>query len=310
MINIYFKSIKSRRFEKINEPRDGSWINIENVTKEDLGVISKITGLNKRDLKDCLDPYELPRIERQEGNNLIIFLRSPRKNTKEEEFLYTHPITIIINDRYFITSSIARSRTTSNILKKSVDYSTTQRGKFLIYILLKISQRFNKEIKNVRNTVLSQKVNLKNIKDSDISKLVENEDILTEYIAALVPMRNVLETLAGSSYINFHEEDKDLFQDVSIAMKQCVDICNINIKSIQSLRDSYQIIFTNRLNRTIKFLTAFTILMTIPTTIASFFGMNVGIPLASKPHAFLDIIIISVFVMTASFYIFVRKKWL
>lgn len=193
MIDIYFKPAKSKDFKKIKEVRDGAWINIENATKEDLEFIAKITGLNDKDLEDCLDTNELPRIERQEGNNIIIFIRSPKKSDKQEDLLHTHPLTIIMNDKYFITSSITKSRTISNIFKKSIGYSTTQRSKLLIYILLNISKKFNQEIKNVRNTVLSQKTNLKNIKDSDISKLVENEEILNQYISALVPMRNVLD---------------------------------------------------------------------------------------------------------------------
>ncbi len=310
MINIYFKPAKSKGFKKISEVRDGAWINIEDAEEKDLDFVAKITGLNKQDLEDCLDPHELPRIERQEGNNTIIFIRSPRKSDKEEDLLHTHPLTIIINDKYFITSSITKSRTISSIFKKSIGYSTTQRSKLLIYILLNISQRFNKEIKSVRNTVLSQKTNLKNIKDSDISKLVENEEILNQYISALVPMKNVLDALSNGSYIPLYEDDSDLFQDVSITMKQCVDVCNVNIKSIQSLRESHQIVFTNRLNKTIQFLTAFTIIMTIPTTISSFFGMNVGIPFASNPMAFVYVIFITLLISTGAFYIFVRNKWI
>jgi magnesium transporter len=50
--------------------------------------------------------------------------------------------------------------------------------------------------------------------------------------------------------------------------------------------------------------------MTIPTTISSFFGMNVGIPFASNPMAFVYVIFITLLISTGAFYIFVRNKWI
>ena len=95
-----------------------------------------------------------------------------------------------------------------------------------------------------------------------------------------------------------------------ISINQSVDLCDVSIKSIQSLRDSYQIIFTNRLNKVIKFLTAFTIIMTIPTIIASVYGMNVKLPLADNPLAFIYILIIGFVISLFFFILFAKKKWM
>ena len=76
------------------------------------------------------------------------------------------------------------------------------------------------------------------------------------------------------------------------------------------MRDSYQILFTNKLNRTIQFLTAFTIIMTIPTIVASLFGMNVTLPLATHPLAFVYVLVISFIAVILFLFIFYKKKWL
>lgn len=309
MINIYFKSNNSRRFEKIDNAKIGAWINIENATKEDIKYVSQITGLSVPDLDDALDPSELPRIEKH-STNVIVFIRSPKKSDIIEELLHTHPLTIIISDKYFITISITRSRTIRHILKKNVKYSTQDRNRFFIYMISKIIQRFNKQIKLVRNTVSSQKINFKHIQNQDILNLIENEEILNQYISSLVPMRNVFDAITGGAYISLTEDDTELFQDISISMKQLVDVCNVNIKSIQSLRDSYQIIFTNRLNKTMQFLASFTIMMTIPTIISSFFGMNVLVPLSNHPFGFYYIIVLTVALILLFFWIFVRNRWI
>ena len=123
-------------------------------------------------------------------------------------------------------------------------------------------------------------------------------------------MRNLFENLMSSSYLKFYREDQDLFDDMLNSVRQSVDICQVNLKSIKSLRESYQIVFTNRLNKVIQFLTAFTIVMTIPTIIASLYGMNVELPLAGSKFAFLYVLFFSSFGIAAFLFFFYKKKWL
>lgn len=309
MLNIYFKNIKDNKLKKIKSLKEGAWINIENAAREDLEKIVKITNLDYADLQDVLDPYELPRIERH-GESVIIFIRNPIEESNKDEALYTQALTIIITNKYFITISISKNQIIESVLEKSLDIATTQRAKLLIYIFLLVSQRFTREIKAVKNNVLSQKKHIKNIESSDIINLIENEEILNQYISALSPMRSVFKTITKGRYIYLFEYDEDLLQDMIISINQSVDLCDVSIKSIQTLRESYQIIFTNRLNKVIKFLTAFTIIMTIPAIIASVYGMNVKLPLAQNPFAFWYILVIFFVISLLFFVIFAKKKWM
>ena len=307
-MDIYYKNTKDSNFKKTKSLRDGAWINVDNAQKEDLEKIVKLTDLDYADLQDALDPYELPRIERHEGS-VIIFMRNPRNKTKDE-FLYTQPLTIVITNKHFITISISQNKIVEAILEKGAKFATTQRARLLIHILLRIAQKFTREIKTVKNNVLSQKKHIKQIESSDIVNLIENEEILNQYTSSLSPMKSVFKTIAKGKYIYLYEYDEDSLQDMIISINQSVDLCDVSIKSIQSLRDSYQIIFTNRLNKVIKFLTAFTIIMTIPTIIASVYGMNVKLPMANNPLAFIYVLIISFVISSFFFILFAKKKWM
>ncbi len=123
-------------------------------------------------------------------------------------------------------------------------------------------------------------------------------------------MRNLLETMASGRYMNFYESDLDLLEDLMIAMRQSEDVCRVNIKSIRSLRDSYHIIFTNDVNRTIKLLTAVTIIFTIPTIIASIYGMNVTLPFQSSSYAFPLIMGFTIFASIIAILLFHKNRWL
>jgi magnesium transporter len=73
--------------------------------------------------------------------------------------------------------------------------------------------------------------------------------------------------------------------------------------------DAFASIISNNLNVVMKFLASITIVLSIPTIVTSFFGMNVNLPFASHPLAFLIIIAIFVAVCLGVIFVFIRKDW-
>jgi magnesium transporter len=263
--------------------------------------------LNLIDLEDALDLHELPRIERK-NSNVIFFIRDAQFFDKNEE-VSTSPLTIIITKKYIITISINKSNLIRSLINNGFDFPTTQRSKFLIYILLNISRNFTKAVKSLHNDVEYQKDKLEKVTNADILKLIEQEEILSGYISALNPMKIVFEAIETGKYIPIYSYDEDLIEDMIISIRQSVQVCSTNLRSIKSLRESYQIIFTNNLNKTIRLLTSITVILTIPTMIASFFGMNVLIPFQDSPLGFCLILIISCLISFIFLYFFIIKKW-
>lgn len=309
MFKIYFNTAKSKRIEKIRKIRNGAWVDVSNAEHDDLEQVAKLANLNLTDLQDTLDLQELPRIERHK-KTLMVFVRTVKEDIGVPDFIDTVPLAIIITDNYFFTISPLKTSVIKDTIKSKASLATTQRGKLLVYLLLKIAQQYTARIKSISYEVASKKKDIQNIKNSDIASLIRYEDRLNQYISALIPMRNVFENILNGAYINFYQEDQELFDDLTISIRQSVDICQVNLKSIKSLRESYQIVFTNRLNKVIQFLTSFTIIMTIPTIVASVYGMNVDLPLSHSPMAFWYILLISFSLITLFLIIFHKKKWL
>jgi magnesium transporter len=302
----YIKSSKDKTFRETTDFKNKCWIHIDEATLEDLNTIKELTGIDIIHLQDSLDKYELPRIECN-GKNIFIFVRYP---FKEEKGLHTGTLTLIMTRSHFITICPSKSCLVKNFLQFETKISTSQKSLLLFYFLLKITQSFTSEIKQVHNSVLEIANTAKNITNNTIIALTKNEDILNQYIAALIPMRNVLEVINSGRFIKLYKKENDVLQDLAISLKQSEDICKINIKNIKSLRDSYQILFTNDVNKAIKILTAITILFTIPTIIASFYGMNVSLPFEKNEHAFLIIFNITILFSILVYILFIRKKWI
>ena len=76
---------------------------------------------------------------------------------------------------------------------------------------------------------------------------------------------------------------------------------------LEGMMDGFASIINNNLNLVMKFLAAITIILSIPTMIASFWGMNVPVPFAGHPYGFVLVISFSV-VLTILATIFFKKK--
>jgi magnesium transporter len=63
------------------------------------------------------------------------------------------------------------------------------------------------------------------------------------------------------------------------------------------------------MNLVMKRLTSITILISLPTLIASFFGMNVEIPFSRGPHSFYLPILLSILVSALVSFYFNKKRW-
>lgn len=306
MLEIYFKTIRDNHFKKIEDFRPGSWIYVKEATLEDLSQIAQIAGLELADIRDSLDKYELPRVE-QIGKSLIFFLRHPGDR---DPALYTETLSIILTPTFVIAISPTQSEIIEQLIASTTHLGTTQKTKLLLHIFLKVAQDYTNSIKRLRHSILGYEQATRIVDSNAIIILTQNEEILNQYLMALVPLRNLLETMASSRYLYLYEKDIDLLQDLMIGVRQSEDVCRVNIKSIRSLRDSYHIIFTNDVNRTIKLLTALTIIISIPTVISSLYGMNVALPLQQKPYAFLLVLAWTAAACIIALFWFRKNRWL
>jgi magnesium transporter len=124
-------------------------------------------------------------------------------------------------------------------------------------------------------------------KNSDMIKFLELEKSLVYITTSLRGNEAVFERMMKIDQIKKYPEDEDLLEDVIIENKQALEMANIYSGILDSTMDAYANIISNNTNNTMKFLAVLTIVMSIPTMIASFAGMNLdGIPLSGNAYGF------------------------
>ena len=116
--------------------------------------------------------------------------------------------------------------------------------------------------------------------------------------------------LTSKTLVKMYEEDQDLLEDVAIDTKQAIEMCSIYRDILSGTMDAYASVISNNLNIVMKVLTSVTLIISIPTLIASFFGMNTGVPFESKPWGFWVVVGISGIVSTILALYLKKKKLL
>jgi magnesium transporter len=105
------------------------------------------------------------------------------------------------------------------------------------------------------------------------------------------------------------EDEKDLVDDVKIEFRQAQDLADIYSNILSGMMDAFASVIANNLNVVMKLLTLITIILMLPTLIASIYGMNVELPWQHSPHAFLIPMVISGVLSAVGIAVFMRKKW-
>ena len=107
-----------------------------------------------------------------------------------------------------------------------------------------------------------------------------------------------------------YPDDEDLLEDVITENQQAIEMTNIASNILSSMMDAFASIISNNMNVVIKFLTAVTIVLTLPTVITSFYGMNVRMPLQDWPFASWLILGVSLIAGVAVVFFFLKRDWM
>lgn len=299
MIQVFKKTIRDAKIRKLKEPAVGSWVYVENPTLKELERLAKKYKLEKDLLMDAIDPNEVPRVEVERGS-FYVFTRIPFKDKRQTS---TVPVLICLTKDFLLTVSVKP-------LPMPKDFYSTQKNKLFTLIFSEINTSYYKSLTEISKTIRSLSSNLRKITNRDIEKFVFFERTLNDFLAALIPIHSLLHSIASGKFFKLYEEDKDLAEDVYLASGQLIEMCKANLKNIVNIRESYSTIMTNNLNQIMKLLTALTVVLTIPTIISSFYGMNVHLPYADSPFAFLIISAFTVITSLIVLAVFIYKRWI
>lgn len=308
MITVYHSSARARELSVIDTPRAGSWCHAVEPTADELERLAAEFGLDPDLLHDAIDIYEAPRVE-IENQSTYIFTRYCHPAGQD---IATEPLLIIYTQNNIVTIMRKADVVLDQILLGTVPILTTQKTKTFLHILEQINRSYRIQLQQVSRRILQTRSKLRQseLSNFEFVSFIELEEDLNEFLTALQPQAAVLTSLNTGRYMRLYEEDRDLIEDLMLNTTELIELTKSRIRTLVNIRQAYDTIATNNLNKTFRRLTSIAIFLTIPTIIGGLFGMNVSLPLQDNPYAFLVILGVIATLMLGTITYFKHRSWL
>jgi magnesium transporter len=314
MVRYFSKSNGSLVELQVAQPQ--CWIHISPpYSHAELEEIANEFDLPLDYLTDSLDIDERPRYDRWDEHHRLIVLATPilNKNDRENDSMYvTVPVGIILSLDHIVTISSFESPVLDHFIQgrvKNVDPADEKQ--FVLKIFEYNVDRFLSCLKklNLKRNVIEQEMET-STKNYELRQLLGIEKSLVYFVNSLSANELLMLKMKRSDVLSIRgDEDKsDLFEDIIIDTRQALEVANIYTTILNGTMDAYGAIIANNQNMVVQRLTLVTVLISVPTWVASIFGMNVPNGLEHSRYAILYIIIISILISLLLAWFFRRKQ--
>ncbi|WP_145471648.1 magnesium transporter CorA family protein [Staphylococcus pettenkoferi] len=292
MITAYTQTPTEITETTLNQNPD--WINVIEPEREEVDQLIEQFNVPEDFLRDPLDSEESARIEYDDetGYSLII-IDLPVVNSSNLKVLsfITQPLGIIIGNKRMFTVCDTDNEFLENFARFDSEINLKYRSQFALNILLTIANHYNRNLRLLNKSRLRIEKRLKNnVTNKQLYNLMEVEKSLVYFLAALKGNDNIIKKLFRLPAMHRYEEDEELLEDLVIENNQAIETTELYTNILESITTSYSSLLSNEMNNTMKTLTLFTVFLTLPTLVFSFFGMNVPLPI--DDHSYVSWLII------------------
>lgn len=300
MVKMYNTNLQTNKTEETKEFQKGNWINMVAPTEEEIKKVCSKLNINKDFLYYPLDYEEKARIDQEDDDNTILFIIDVPIIEKEnnEQIYSTMPLgMIVVRDDYFITISLKTNKVINELEKNKQNIITYKKSRMILQLFYKNAELYLKYLKKInKETEIAENVLKTSLKNKELLKMLSLEKSLVYFTTSLKSNEVVMEKTLRGKIIKLYEEDEDILEDAIIENKQAIEMAKIYNDILNGTMDAYASIISNNLNGVMKFLTSITIILAIPTMIASYWGMNVQVPMQflNTPWAFYAVVAFSV----------------
>ena len=291
----YYKTIETK-LEKLNDYEEGCWINLVEPSHEEIEYLSKRFDIDIDSINAALDEEERSRIDVEDNHTLILIDIPIDESNSDSAHYSTIPLGIILGDKFIITVCTAQSKILNDFIVGHIkDFYTFKKPRFILQILQKNASYYLLYLRRINKmTIEIEREIHKSMKNKELVQLLELEKSLVYFSTSLKAIELVLNKMLRTSTIKKYSEDEDLLEDVIIENRQALEMASIYGDILSRIMDAFSAIVNNNQNNVMQYLTVVTLILSIPTIVSGYFGMNVeNLPFSSDPNGFWIILFIT-----------------
>jgi len=314
MIKIYKNNEINTKIIEIKNLEIDSWINVISPTNDEITELSKKLNIDEKYLVKILDEEEQSRIDIKDDIQTIIIDIPTEIKRKDYSVNITNPLVIMqVRNEYIVTICTKKNNILDDFINGTVpEFFTGKKSRFIFQIMYKIALTYIKDLKKINSEInKAEDLMQKSTQNKELLNLMHLRKTLVYFKTSLKGNQIVLERIIQKNIIALYEDDKTLLENTIIEYQQAIEMAEIYNGLLNSTIDAFGTIISNNLNSVMKVLAAFTIVISIPTMVASFMGMNIPLGLFSNNEfSFIIIALISLCLALLVAYILRKKNML
>jgi magnesium transporter len=262
---------------------EAEWIHARDPSADELDGVAADIGVSPRLLAHALDVDEVARVTVDPGGVVFVIVRVPwmgRSGTTEMPrstafgiaIAKKRVVTVTRDDAEIIEPLIERA-------SRGLDPSPG----FAVWVVHAAAERYLHHLRGIEERIdrLEAKIESE-LHNGVIFELLAEQKNLVQLVTALRANKIMLEQFSERAPKTLHAT----IEDAMIELRQAIETGQVERDMLAQTMSAFTSIVSNNLNDAMKFLTALTIVLTVPTIVGALWGMNVQLPLAQQSLAF------------------------
>ena len=268
------------------------WINLSDPTTAELERVVSFSDAPRDFLTDPLDREERPRFESEDGYSLVIVhVPYPVRGDEDDDSVLpyaTVPLGIVLFGESVITICSSETPVTSAFLDQIRRVCPPrEQNRFTFRLLWHAAVLFLRYLRDMHAKIEDLEDSLhESISNEVLLKLLTFQKALVYFSTSLKADNILINRLDHARQLNMTEDDHDFLDDAAVEYQQALETATIHANILNGTLDTFASLINNNLSNVMKYMTAATILLAVPTVITSAYGMNIDLPGQHLAHMF------------------------
>lgn len=277
--------------KRVEGPCPGCWVSVVAPTAQERSWLQEELGVIPEFVVSALDDEESSRIDHDDDTGQVLVIVDCPSVEDEHEAVSTsivqydtHPLAVLfLPQKDAIVTVCLKENTTISAAAagRLRNVNTAHRMRFLLQMLLHISQRYLVDLRSINRQFRENERKLRQtLRNAELIKMLGFEKSLVYFSTSLKALDATVARIGYGRVLRLYEDDRELLDDVSIEIRQAIEMCEIYTEVFNETMDTFGSIINNNLNLTMRTLAIITLVLSMPTIVFSFYGMNTELPLA------------------------------
>jgi len=297
--------------EHSTPPAQGCWLHVVEPTDQDLEAVRGF-GVPASLLDQVHDVDERPRVE-VAGECVLVVLQYPAPTGRPDGPPWrTLPLNVLLTPRGVATVSLEAPPFLTSIAEgRDLPPDTARPVELVLQLCWKIADAYLGALRDINARVDELEGQLRRaLRNEEVLGLLQHQKSLTYFATGMKSNELMLERFEATTQARLDAAGNELLAEVRIEMRQAIEMVDIAYSVLSDMMDAFASIVSNNLNSVMKMLASVTILLAVPTLVASIYGMNVSLPGEHSSGTFAVVVGGCGVLCAALWLLFRRRNWL